>query len=267
MQNFMNKQLPQLKNELVQEIKDLAKSLQTCETFNGVLSYENKLKSLYEKFVLLKFLDQNKLSPEDLPQPTIASPAEPIEEVAKPSETKKVEEKTLDAQVEASTTEENPATLEANQNITEVEEEEEKPVFFDFEIHKDEAKTVVANFSLDDEEEELEEKGEAMMNERPSAIEEIKRSIVDEPEKTTSTSSIYDIPPMVLDFNDRIGFLNQLFLGDDEFMDSTLDILNRISDPNSTQMYLNDLEQEMHLDEDKREYFERLRELALKRFE
>ncbi|MCK0199547.1 hypothetical protein [Ornithobacterium rhinotracheale] len=258
----MNKQLPQLKNELVQEIKDLTKSLQTCETFNGVLSYENKLKTLYEKFVLLKFLDQNNLSPDVLPQ-TEAPASEP----EKSPELEKTEEVALPEAIETPKVADEPINTPV-QNTTEVEDEEEKPVFYDFDtrkISREEPKTVIADFSFDEEEEELEEKGEELMRKRPSAIDEIESAFT--PKKVPSTAPVYDIPPIVLDFNDRIGFLNQLFLGDDEFMDSTLDILNRLSDPNSTQMYLNDLEQEMHLDEDKREYFERLRELALKRFE
>lgn len=233
----MNKQLPQLKTELVQDIKELATALQTCETFSGVLSYENKLKSLYEKFVLLKFLEQKNLSPEVLPQ--FAETTELAAQI-KESETKPTP-------VATSQVERELIAKEPSQNSTaEIEEEEEKPVFYDFKTHqvlREEEKTVVADFSQEDDEPE------------------------ETPQNTPNNSPIYNIPPMVLDFNDRIGFLNQLFLGDDEFMESTLDILNRISDPNSTQMYLNDLEQEMHLDEDKREYFERLKELALKRFE
>ncbi|MDO5511029.1 MAG: hypothetical protein Q4F57_10060 [Weeksellaceae bacterium] len=74
----MSEKLHQLKTELLVDIKKLASDIAQSESFVGLLSNEIKLKSIQEKFVVLKFLERRRLGLDIFDQP-IPMPEEKLE--------------------------------------------------------------------------------------------------------------------------------------------------------------------------------------------
>ena len=266
----MNNKLEQLKKDLVQEIKDLAQSIATSESYIGLLSNEIKFRALQEKFIVLKFLEQRKLSLDvfDLPILTQNEKREVLEH-----EGFFDDEKPVIFDFDVKQEEEKEEIEEEIPNKEEVTEE-----LLDEEVEKvlDEAEKLeeVNEYltpSNDISEEEVEEESEPELTQE--FPEEIEEEIKEDNGLFDSISYDDTIPPenkikdISLDFNDRIGFLNQLFLGDEESMNLVINTLNRISDVRSSNMYLEDLKREMNWNDEQEEYFERLKELVLKRFD
>lgn len=264
----MDNKIEQLKKDLVQEIKDLAQALANADSYVGLLSNEIKFRALQEKFIVLKFLEQKKLNLEvfNFPIPTQKEKQEILEQDGA--------------------------------------YEDEKPVVFDFEVEDNqphpakslaEVKNEVTEEELDQEVEKVLEKAESLLavnqhlapkeEQLPAEEETIDKENAEydqqdhEEEKKTWKEDIYNslnydevqaessMPnPIKIDFNDKIAFLNQLFLNDEESMNLVIDTLNRISDIRSSNQYLEDLKREMGWHGAQEEYFERLRELVLNRF-
>ena len=261
----MNNKLEQLKKDLVQEIKDLAQSIATSESYIGLLSNEIKFRALQEKFIVLKFLEQRKLNLDifDLPILTQNEKREVLEHEGFFDDEKPV---IFDFDVE----QEEEEIPNKNEEITEELLDKEVEKVLD-EAEKLEEVNKYLTPSNDISEEEIGEEPE------PELTQEFPKEIEEEVEEDNGLfdSISYDdtIPPenkikdISLDFNDRIGFLNQLFLGDEESMNLVINTLNRISDVRSSNMYLEDLKREMNWNDEQEEYFERLKELVLKRFD
>lgn len=75
----MNKNLDEIKKELTEEIKSFAAEIAHVNSFNGLLLQEIKLRSWYEKFIVVKYLDKKRILGADLDLATdlpLVSPAE-----------------------------------------------------------------------------------------------------------------------------------------------------------------------------------------------
>ncbi|MBV7440200.1 hypothetical protein KRX57_02080 [Weeksellaceae bacterium TAE3-ERU29] len=266
----MDNKLEQLKKDLVQEIKDLAQSIATSESYIGLLSNEIKFRSLQEKFIVLKFLEQRKLSLDvfDLPILTQDEKREVLEHEGFFEDEQPV---IFDFDVKQEEEYIEEETVEEKEDITEeLLDEEIERVLEEAEKLEEVNKYLTPSSEDIPEEKEVEEEQQELKQENTE--EEFDKNEINE---GLFDSISYDdtVPPenkikeISLDFNDRIGFLNQLFLGDEESMNLVINTLNRISDVRSSNMYLDDLKREMNWNEDQEEYFERLKELVLKRFD
>ncbi len=65
----MAKTKEEYKKELLQEIKTLSHELAECNSFVGLLSHEMTFNKIHEKFIVLKFLERNRLGLEVLDEP------------------------------------------------------------------------------------------------------------------------------------------------------------------------------------------------------
>ena len=269
----MNNKLEQLKKDLVQEIKDLAQSIASSDSYIGLLSNEIKFRALQEKFIVLKFLEQRKLNLDvfDLPILTQTEKREVLEHEGFFGDEKPVifdfdvkQEEEIETEEEAPNKNEEITEELLDEEIEKVLEQAEKLE----EINK--YLTPSPSNEPTEEEEIKKEPKPELTQEFPEEIEEeIKenKNLFDSISYDDTVTPENKIKDISLDFNDRIGFLNQLFLGDEESMNLVINTLNRISDVRSSNMYLEDLKREMNWNDEQEEYFERLKELVLKRFD
>lgn len=65
----MNQELDNIKKELALEIKTLASQISKTESFSGLLANEIHLRNLYEKLIVLKYLDKKRIPLADLELP------------------------------------------------------------------------------------------------------------------------------------------------------------------------------------------------------
>lgn len=230
----MENRLDQLKKDLVTDIKDLANSLSKADSFIGVVSQSFKFKEIQEKFIILRFLEEKRLSLNDFNLPI--------------------------------------PTREEKQEILNQEGvfEDEEPVIFDFEVEPEENETTETQEDSVEEastpEEAVEEKAPEEQNDSPVEPDSWEKEI-QESADYDQIQEVKEVPPIVLDINDKIAFLNQLFLNDNESMDLVINTLNRIQDLTSSQQYLQDLKNEMGWDASQQEYLSRLETLVAKRFD
>lgn len=241
---MMENNIDQLKQELVQEIKDLAAEIAKSHSYVGLLSNEIKFRALHEKFINLKFLERKHIGLNIFDQPI-------------------------------------PVKDEKNEVFSDDQERfaDEQIQEYNFEpqfINKPEIPEIVPE--VEAEKPEIEEVATAIEQE---IIEDI---TPDNPKETHSEKEIlgnpytdaeYDFtglvsgksfPKIQIDFNDRIAFLNQLFDQDAQKMDKTVERLNKLNSANESNHYINELKEEMHW-KGKEEYVERLKTLIAKRFE
>lgn len=220
----MENRLAQLKKDLVTDIKDLANSLSKADSFIGVVSQSFKFKEIQEKFIILRFLEEKRLSLNDFNLPI--------------------------------------PTREEKQEILNQEGvfEDEEPVIFDFEVEPEE------NETTETQEGSVEEKAPEKQSDSPVEPDSWEKEI-QESADYDQIQEVKEVPPIVLDINDKIAFLNQLFLNDNESMDLVINTLNRIQDLTSSQQYLQDLKNEMGWDASQQEYLSRLETLVAKRFD
>lgn len=206
----MEKNIDQLKQELVHEIKDLAAEIAKSNSFVGMLSNEIKFRALHEKFINLKFLERKHIGLDVFDQPI------PLKE-------------------------------------------EKQEVFSDAEIFPDET---IHEYDFQSEQEvdisdlENEINIESHEIENPEDLQDDFTDLL--PQK--------QFPKIKIDFNDKIAFLNQLFVGEASKMDFVMDTFNQMNSLHDARLYLSDLKHEMDW-KNKEEYVERLETLIVKRFE
>lgn len=107
-------------------------------------------------------------------------------------------------------------------------------------------------------------------------IQEVIKDDISEIEETQESLDEIDdytdlLPPkngkkIQIDFNDRIAFLNQLFNGNEQSMELSINTLNQMSSLSESKEYLQDLKAQMNW-KNKEEYMERLETLIAKRFD
>lgn len=107
-------------------------------------------------------------------------------------------------------------------------------------------------------------------------IQEVIKDDISEIEETQESLDEIDdytdlLPPkngkkIQIDFNDRIAFLNQLFNGNEQSMELSINTLNQMSSLSESKEYLHDLKAQMNW-KSKEEYIERLETLIAKRFD
>lgn len=265
----------QLKQELVQEIKDLAAEIAKSNTFVGLLSNEIKLRSLHEKFINLKFLERKHLGLDIFDQP-IQTESEK-EEIFSTDNERFEDEPVVEFSFKPSGSSNREISTE-NDDMTEFHENPE--ILKEDEIIKKEIpdteefiseEEIPGNYT-----EEIPRNNEIKQEDNPSFREETEKSSEipsSEPFFYEPQDDFSDLlpshskwPKIHLDYNDKIAFLNQLFYGDSETMDLIMSTLNHMESLSDSRIYLKDLKREMDWNH-KEEYLERLDELIVKRFE
>jgi len=266
----MENQLDQLKQELVQEIKDLATEISKSNSFVGLLSQEIKFKSLHEKFINLKFLERKHIGLDVFDQPIpMHDTKEDIYSTSKEdfdddeSQELNFERKELD---ETSSAEKKKVSNDFNENVMQFSEERIREIEDGIEPEDFES-TTQENIETT-QNEIFEYKHSSKTDESKEQVtksfdEEIEAYSVDFAEFLPKSSAL---PKIQVDFNDRIAFLHQLFEGDNETMDLVFNTLNHLESVSDSNSYLKDLIQEMNW-VNKEEYIGRLQELIHKRFD
>ena len=257
--------LDQLKQELVQEIKDLAADIAKSNSYIGLLSNEIKLRSLSEKFINLKFLERKRIG-----LVIFEAPIQIIEEKEEVFST--TDERYDDELAQEFIFEDKKPTQNTDvEDVKEIDSDFEENVL---EFSEDRIAAIENTVEIEesinvDKKEEINDSVENQENtELKIEVEDSKTN-----NSTSEVEDFYDLfphksnfPKIQIDFNDRIAFLNQLFNGDSESMGLVINTLNHMESLSDSKFYLKDLKKEMDW-ADKEEYLERLEELVIKRFD
>lgn len=200
--NDSKNKLEQIKKDLVSQIKELSLDISKSETFIGLLSNELKFRSLHEKFLALKFLEERRLGLDIFDEPI-------------------------------------PVSTEKEEIFSSGSErfDDEKPNEVIFE-YKNEPKS---NKIVLEVEEEVSQK-------------EIKKSEGE------------SLPKIQIDFNDKLGFIHQLFNGDEVDYKRAIDSLHNKTNLEDSILFIDKLKESLGKEESA-EYIDRLKELVKKRFE
>lgn len=200
--NDSKNKLEQIKKDLVSQIKELSLDISKSETFIGLLSNELKFRSLHEKFLALKFLEERRLGLDIFDEPI-------------------------------------PVSTEKEEIFSSGSErfDDEKPNEVIFE-YKNEPKS---NKIVLEVEEEVSQK-------------EIKKSEGE------------SLPKIQIDFNDKLGFIHQLFNGDEADYKRAIDSLHNKTNLEDSILFIDKLKERLNQQESA-EYIDRLKELVKKRFE
>lgn len=200
--NDSKNKLEQIKKDLVRQIKELSLDVSKSETFIGLLSNELKFRSLHEKFLALKFLEEKRLGLDIFDEPI------PV--------------------------------------LTEKEE-----IFS------------IGNEKFDDEKPNeviFEHKNEPKSNKIDLEVEE------DVSQKEIKKSETESLPKIQIDFNDKLGFIHQLFSGDEAEYNRVLSVLHNKTNLIDSIGFVDKLKEGLNQQESA-EYIDRLKELVKKRFE
>lgn len=213
--------------EVLEEIKSIAAEISRVQSFSGLLSHQQKIQNLYEKFIFLKQLSTSKYQ-------QILENLENKENVNE----KKVEIRDF---------------YHESKNEETIEEVQEKPTLITEKIENNEAKEVAEKNIIEEDNREREE------NLTKSDLETIQ--IPDF--KLFEKSKV--LRPISLDFNDSIAFISQLFNGSKADMDAEFGILNQTRTIEEAKKWMEEMFVKYNW-KNKGEYVERLSGLIVCRF-
>lgn len=213
--------------EVLEEIKSIAAEISRVQSFSGLLSHQQKIQNLYEKFIFLKQLSTSKYQ-------QILENLENKENVNE----KKVEIRDF---------------YHESKNEEIIEEVQEKPTLITEKIENNEVKEVAEKNIIEEDNREREE------NLTKSDLETIQ--IPDF--KLFEKSKV--LRPISLDFNDSIAFISQLFNGSKADMDAEFGILNQTKTIEEAKKWMEEMFVKYNW-KNKGEYVERLSGLIVCRF-
>ena len=213
--------------EVLEEIKSIAAEISRVQSFSGLLSHQQKIQNLYEKFIFLKQLSTSKYQ-------QILENLENKENVNE----KKVEIRDF---------------YHESKNEETIEEVQEKPTLITEKIENNEVKEVAEKNIIEEDNREREE------NLTNSDLETIQ--IPDF--KLFEKSKV--LRPISLDFNDSIAFISQLFNGSKADMDAEFGILNQTRTIEEAKKWMEEMFVKYNW-KNKGEYVERLSGLIVCRF-
>lgn len=213
--------------EVLEEIKSIAVEISRVQSFSGLLSHQQKIQNLYEKFIFLKQLSTSKYQ-------QILENLENKENVNE----KKVEIRDF---------------YHESKNEETIEEVQEKPTLITEKIENNEVKEVAEKNIIEEDNREREE------NLTKSDLETIQ--IPDF--KLFEKSKV--LRPISLDFNDSIAFISQLFNGSKADMDAEFGILNQTRTIEEAKKWMEEMFVKYNW-KNKGEYVERLSGLIVCRF-
>ncbi|WP_295841004.1 hypothetical protein [uncultured Apibacter sp.] len=213
--------------EVLEEIKSIAAEISRVQSFSGLLSHQQKIQNLYEKFIFLKQLSTSKYQ-------QILENLENKENVNE----KKVEIRDF---------------YHESKNEETIEEVQEKPTLITEKIENNEVKEVAEKNIIEEDNREREE------NLTKSDLETIQ--IPDF--KLFEKSKV--LRPISLDFNDSIAFISQLFNGSKADMDAEFGILNQTRTIEEAKKWMEEMFVKYNW-KNKGEYVERLSGLIVCRF-
>lgn len=213
--------------EVLEEIKSIAAEISRVQSFSGLLSHQQKIQNLYEKFIFLKQLSTSKYQ-------QILENLENKENVNE----KKVEIRDF---------------YHESKNEETIEEVQEKPTLITEKIENNEVKEVAQKNIIEEDNREREE------NLTKSDLETIQ--IPDF--KLFEKSKV--LRPISLDFNDSIAFISQLFNGSKADMDAEFGILNQTRTIEEAKKWMEEMFVKYNW-KNKGEYVERLSGLIVCRF-
>lgn len=213
--------------EVLEEIKSIAAEISRVQSFSGLLSHQQKIQNLYEKFIFLKQLSTSKYQ-------QILENLENKENVNE----KKIEIRDF---------------YHKSKKEEIIEEVQEKPTLITEKIENNEVKEVAEKNIIEEDNREREE------NLTKSDLETIQ--IPDF--KLFEKSKV--LRPISLDFNDSIAFISQLFNGSKADMDAEFGILNQTRTIEEAKKWMEDMFVKYNW-KNKGEYVERLSGLIVCRF-
>jgi hypothetical protein len=222
--------------EVLEEIKSIAGEISHVQSFSGLLSHQQKIQSLYEKFIFLKQLSTSKYQ-------QILENAENNERIKE----KKVEVRDFYemTKVEVSKEFEN-ITSTKNENVESNVRTQEEAVE---NIPKEEL-DITSKEEKKSEEENLERKD--FLNIQISEINPHEKNRI--------------LRPVNLDFNDSIAFISQLFKGSKSDMDAEFTHLNQTQSIEEAKKWMEEMFVKYNW-KNKEEYVERLSGLIVHRFD
>lgn len=222
--------------EVLEEIKSIAGEISRVQSFSGLLSHQQKIQSLYEKFIFLKQLSTSKYQ-------QILENAESNERVQE----KKVEIRDFyeTTKEQVSKEFENIASTK-NENVENNVNREKKAVE---DTHKKELEATSEDVEKS-EEEDFRKKDSLTIQ-----IAEIK------PHEKNRI-----LRPINLDFNDSIAFISQLFNGSKSDMDAEFTHLNQTQSIEEAKKWMEEMFVKYNW-KNKEEYVERLSGLIVHRFD
>ena len=213
--------------EVLEEIKSIAAEISRVQSFSGLLSHQQKIQNLYEKFIFLKQLSTSK-----------------YQQILENLENKEnVNEKKIEIR---------DFYHESKKEET-IEEVQEKPTLITEKIENNEVKEVAEKNIIEEDNREREE------NLTKSDLETIQ--IPDF--KLFEKSKV--LRPISLDFNDSIAFISQLFNGSKADMDAEFGILNQTKTIEEAKKWMEEMFVKYNW-KNKGEYVERLSGLIVCRF-
>ncbi len=224
-----------LQNQILQDIKAIAKELSQVQSFPGLLAHQQKIQALYEKYIFIKQLNTNKY------QQILHDPV--IEDAVKNLCENKPESKDLY---------EIPEQKEAENNTKPLKEKDVEEEIIDKWVEKDKKE-----ITQEIQETENETKKEETRGLKPLKIEIAEIKPVEKEKK---------LSPVNLDFNDSIAFISQLFNGNKADMDAEFQVLNNTRSLEEAKKWMEEMFHKYNW-KNKAEFVERLSELIVNRFE
>lgn len=242
-------------NQVLEDIKAIAEELSRIQSFSGLLAHQQKIQNLYEKYIFLKQFNNSKyqyalddseineimnevsrgdsFTDKSFDDTALIQGLEELEDLEEEIQLQNIQSNDNDQEDMNPVIEETLEAVQLKDTEGEAAEKEEN------------------GFEEEDKEEARKEKLSPLNIE----IAEIKPTVKDK-----------KLTPVILDFNDSIAFISQLFNGSKTDMDKEFEELNKTHTLEEAKKWVEDMFHKYDW-RDKEEYVERLSALIVRRFE